>query len=105
MRAEAVKAFTHPAEQNSPAAESAKSVKNGVENHPEINGLIFGQNGSSAPSIPLNLFGRGYRWPGAKANGNAVLIAAAVDAELGAGGLAVMSPGGARYQVVPRRAR
>jgi hypothetical protein len=54
----------------------------------------------------LNLFGRGHRWPGAKVNGHAVRIAAAIDAELGAGGLLVMSPDGVPYQVIPlRRAR
>ncbi len=90
-----------PAE-NAPTVKFTKSVK---KISPEINGLIFGQNGSSAPSVPLDLFGRGYRWPGAKANGNAVRIAAAIDAELGAGDLAIMSPGGVRYQVIPRRAR
>jgi hypothetical protein len=72
----------HPRAENSPTAASA-----------------------SANSVPLNLFGRGYRWPGAKANGNAVRIAAAVDAELGAGAPAVMSPDGVPHQVIPRRAR
>jgi hypothetical protein len=98
--------LAHPAEENSPATESAKSAKNGEKIPPEINGLIFGQNGSSAPSVPLDLFGHSYRWPGARANGNAAKISAAVDAELGAGAGWLTSPGGARYLVIPsRRAR
>jgi hypothetical protein len=68
-----------PGDLNAPTAES---TKNGVEKTNKINGRIFGQNG---PSVPVNLFGRGYRWPGAKTNGNAVRVAAAVDAELGVG--------------------
>ena len=92
----------HPAEQNGSTAKSVKSVK---KISSEINGLISEQNGSSTPSLPLDIFGRGRRWPGAKANGDVVRIAAAVDAELGAGADWQTSPGGARYQIVPRRAR
>ena len=88
--------------ENAPKVKSTESVK---KISSEINGLIFGQNGSSTPSVPLDLFGRGYRWPGVRANGNAAKVSAAVDAELGVGGLAIMSPGGALYQIVPRRAR
>jgi hypothetical protein len=84
---------------NVPATES---VKVDVENPSEINGRNFVTDG---PSVPLDLFGRGYRWLGVKANGNVVRIAAAIDAELGAGAEWLTSPGGARYQVIPRRAR
>jgi hypothetical protein len=83
-----------------------RNPKKSASHPPEINGLISGQNRTSAPLVPLNVFGRGYRWPGAKTNGNAVRIAAAVDAELGAGAEWLTSPGGALYQVIPsRRAR
>jgi endogenous inhibitor of DNA gyrase (YacG/DUF329 family) len=58
---------------------------------------------NSTPSAPLDLFGRGYRWPGAKANGNAVRIAAAIDAELVAGAEWLTSPDGVRHQVIPSR--
>jgi hypothetical protein len=81
--------------ENSPATESAKT---GVGNTNEINGRFVRKFG---PSVPLNVFGRGYRWPGAKANGNAVRIAAAVDAELGVGGLVIVSPDGVVVTVVP----
>jgi predicted nucleic acid-binding Zn ribbon protein len=83
-------------------APTTESTKNDAENHNEISGRNFVTDG---PLVPLDLFGRGYRWPGVKANGNAVRIAAAIDAELGAGAEWLTSPGGARYQVVPRRAR
>jgi hypothetical protein len=67
-----------PEDLNAPTVESAK---NGGENPNEINGRIFGQNG---PSVPLNLFGRGYRWPGA--NGRSLArISAAVDRRSPAG--------------------
>jgi hypothetical protein len=62
-------------------------------------------NGQIESSVPVNLFGRGYRWPDAKANGNAVQIAAAVDAELGVGGQAVVSPDGVAVTIVPSRNR
>jgi hypothetical protein len=89
-----------PPSEISPATESSK---NGVENFNEINGRNFVTEG---PSVPLNVFGRGYRWPGAKANGNASRVTAAVDAELGTGTDWLTSLGGARYQVIPaRRAR
>lgn len=89
-----------PPSEISPATESSK---NGVENFNEINGRNFVTDG---PSVPLNVFGRGYRWPGAKANGNASRVTAAVDAELGTGTDWLTSLGGARYQVIPaRRAR
>jgi hypothetical protein len=85
-----------PAKNNAPTAES---VENGGENTNKINGRIFGQNG---PSVPLNLFGRGYRWPGA--NGRSLArISAAVDVELGVGGPAVLSPDGVTASIVPSR--
>src|ERR1700722_927840 len=103
-RAETEKATcAHLAEKNSPATESAKSAKNGEKYLSGINDLISGQNGSSAPSLPLERFGRGHRWAGARANGNAAKISAAVNAEIGVGGEWLTSPGGARYQVIPRR--
>jgi hypothetical protein len=89
----------HPAEQIAPTVKSAKNV----EKFPnDFKGRLLR---NSTPSIPLNVFGRGYRWPGAKANGNATRISAAVDAELGVGAGWLTSPGGALYQIVPRRAR
>jgi hypothetical protein len=89
-----------PPSENSPATESAK---NGAENPNEINGRNFVTNGSS---VPLDLFGRRHRWAGIMANGNAVKVSAAVDAELGVGAEWLTSPGGALYQVIPsRRAR
>ena len=91
--------ITHPAEKNGSTTESTKT---GTENPNKINGPNFVTSG---PSVPLNVFGRAYRWPGAKANGNAVKISAAVDTELGAGAEWLTSSGGARYQVIPRRAR
>ena len=99
VHAAADEAFTHPANSNAPTAESTKS---GAENSNKINGRNFV---TDCPSVPLDLFGRGFRWPGAKVNGNAVQIAAAVDAELGAGGLAIMSPDGVVAVIVPRRTR
>jgi hypothetical protein len=102
-RAAAEKApLAHLAEQNGSMVKSTESVK---KISSEINGLISEQNRSSASSVPLDVFGHGHRWPGAKANGNAVRIAAAVDAELGTGTDWLKSSGGARYQVIPRRAR
>jgi hypothetical protein len=86
-----------PTENNAYTAESAK---NGGENLNKINGRI---NGQSGPSVPLNLFGRGYRWPGANARMCAVRIAAAVDAELGVGGPVVVSPDGVPVAIVPPR--
>jgi hypothetical protein len=88
-----------PPSENSPAT---KSAKNDVENTNEINGRIFGQNG---PSVALNLFGRGYHWPGAKANGHASKIVAAIDAELGVGGQVVVSPDGVTVAIVPLPSR
>jgi hypothetical protein len=85
-------------EYNSCTAESAKI---GGENPNQINGPNFVTDGSS---LPLDLFGRGHRWPGANGRSHA-RISAAVDTELGAGGLEVVSPGGVRFQIIPRRAR
>jgi hypothetical protein len=85
-----------PAENNSPTAESAK---NGGENPNKINDRISGQNG---PSLPLNLFGSGYRWPGANVRSTAK-TSAAVDAELGVGGPTIVSPDGVTAAIVPSR--
>jgi hypothetical protein len=60
-------------------------------------------NGQIESSVPLNLFGRGYRWPGTNGRSHA-RIAAAVDAELGVGVL-VESPDGVKAYAVPRCAR
>jgi hypothetical protein len=89
---------SHPTDLIAPTTESAKS---GAEFTNNIKGRNFVTNGSS---VPLDLFGRGYRWP-AKANGNAVRIAAAVDAELGVGADWLSSSGGAKYQIIPSRHR
>jgi hypothetical protein len=83
-------------------APTVESAKNGAENPNKINGRNFVTDG---PSVPLNVFGRGYHWPGAKANGNAVRIAAAVDAELGVGGQVIVSPDGVAVTVAPSRNR
>jgi hypothetical protein len=86
-----------PAENNAPTTES---TKNGGENPNKINDRINGQNG---PSVPLNLFGSGYRWPGANARARAAKTSAAVDAELGVGGPVVLSPDGVAVAIVPPR--
>jgi hypothetical protein len=86
-----------PAENNAPTTESAK---NGGENPNKINGRINGQNG---PSVPLNLFGSGYRWPGANVRVRAAKTSAAVDAELGVGGPAIVSPDGVTAAIIPSR--
>jgi hypothetical protein len=87
----------HPADLNAPTTESAET---GAENSNKINGPNFVTNGSS---VPLDLFGRGHRWVGVKADGNAAKVTAAIDAELGVGVEWLTSPGGARYQVIPSR--
>ena len=98
MRGAVPKALTQrPAENNAPTTESAK---NDGENPNKINGRINGQNG---PSVPLNLFGSGYRWRGANARARAAKTSAAVDAELGVGGPAVVSPDGVTAAIVPSR--
>ena len=87
----------HLARQNGSTAESSKI---GVENLNQINGRNFVTNG---PSLPLNLFGRGYRWPGAATSIRTAKVSAAVDAELGVGGLVVVSPDGVAMAIVPSR--
>jgi hypothetical protein len=81
-------------------ASTAESAKTGGENPNKINARINGQIG---PSVPLNLFGSGYRWPGANVPARAAKTSAAVDAELGVGGPAIVSPDGVAAAVVPSR--
>jgi hypothetical protein len=88
------------AENNAPTGES---TENGVENPHDINGRINGQNG---PSVPLDLFGSGYRWPGAKTPTRAAKAAAAADVELGVGGPPIVSVDGVVAAIVlPRKRR